>query len=394
MVSLGLHVQTRPLSAISFHHGCTPARTPPPWRRPRTCFKLALSARHQTRHTPTMATEASASVAPSLSEQNGFKAGPHNDRLSQIPASTGSGRTVLLIQPFGHHDILAHDLPSLDTDGAALVADAGEPGHDTSPIEISKSLTVRLYLSHFLSTWNSRLFEAAVVYFLASIFPDNLLPISAYAIGRNVAAIALTVPVGVWIDRGNRLTVVRSSILGQRISVAASCGLFWVMLERPLSLKALNALFAATVLLACVEKLSAGVNLVSVERDWVVVITEGNEAARRTMNARMRRIDLFCKLLGPLFIALIAAVSISAAIYSTMGMNLGSVPVEYLCIETVHDPEVSFADDILKSFRYFAGSQPSGAPQQRPADRQRSMLTKSRGADSHHSQISNSGLRA
>ena len=89
------------------------------------------------------------------------------------------------------------------------------------------------------------------------------------------------------------------------------------------------------MVLACVEKISAGVNLVSAERDWVVVITEGNEPARRTMNGRMRRMDLFSKPLGPLTVALIAAASVPAAVYSTLGMNLASVGVEYLCIKTV-----------------------------------------------------------
>ncbi|KAK3904041.1 Ferroporti-1 [Staphylotrichum tortipilum] len=205
------------------------------------------------------------------------------------------------------------------------------------PTAISKSLTIRLYTSHFLSTWNSRLFEAAVVYFLAAIFPNTLLPISVYALVRNAAAIVLTVPVGTWIDRANRLTILRTSILGQRISVAASCTLFWAMLRAPgLTGQTTHGLFAATVVLACIEKVLAGVNLVAVERDWVVVITEGNETARRTMNARMRRIDLFCKLLGPLAVALIATASVPVAVYITLGMNLASVFVEYICVERVY----------------------------------------------------------
>ncbi|KAB5582667.1 hypothetical protein GE09DRAFT_1075913 [Coniochaeta sp. 2T2.1] len=210
-----------------------------------------------------MAAGAPASALPTPPEQLSLKADRRDDRLSKRPSLAGSGRTIPLIHFTGHHDILAHDLTRPGPDDASLAPDAGEPGNDTSPLQISKPLAIRLYLSHFLSTWNSRLFEAAVVYFLASIFPDNLLPISAYAIGRNVAPVALTVPVGIWIDRGNRLTVVRTSILGQRISAVASCALFWVMLEQPLGLEALNALFAVTVLLACVEKLSAGVNRVN-----------------------------------------------------------------------------------------------------------------------------------
>ncbi|KAL2177185.1 Ferroporti-1 [Thermothelomyces heterothallicus CBS 202.75] len=249
---------------------------------------------------------------------------------------TAKDRSVRPTESAGDDNLLAPAV--LGRDETSIVENVSRlPGDNipVGPVNISKSLAIRLYTSHFLSTWNARLFEAAAVYFLASIFPDNLLPISVYALTRNAAAIALTVPVGKWIDRANRLTIVRSSIVGQRVAVAASCGLFWVMLAQPLSTAALDGLFAAAVILACVEKIAAGANLVSVERDWVVVITEGNEPARRMMNARMRRIDLFCKLLGPLAIALIAAASVPAALYSTLGTNVASVLVEYLCIETV-----------------------------------------------------------
>ncbi|KAH8897266.1 hypothetical protein GQ53DRAFT_818538 [Thozetella sp. PMI_491] len=251
-------------------------------------------------------------------------------------------RHINSIQPTSADDSPAKNLSRLSREDATTTTaaeasplrDAAEP--DTPPI--TRALTVRLYLSHFLSTWNSRLFEAAVVYFLAAVFPDNLLPISIYALLRNVAAIAFTVPVGSWIDRANRLTVVRTSIIGQRVCVAASCGLFWAMLQRPdLGAPVMHGLFAATVVLACIEKLCASMNLISIERDWVVVITEGREEARRTMNARMRRIDLFCKLLGPLAVALIAAASAQIAVYCTISMNLASVLVECLCIEKVYD---------------------------------------------------------
>lgn len=229
---------------------------------------------------------------------------------------------------------LDHGLPT----GGNPATDSHSSPPPPIPIGISHSLTLRLYTSHFLSTWNSRLFEAGVVYFLATIFPDNLLPVSLYALSRNLAAILFAVPIGHWIDTAHRLTVVRASIVGQRLAVAASCGLCWALLELRLgwrSSKLVDGLFGASVLLACVEKLAAGVNLIAVERDWVVVITQGNDEARRKMNARMRRIDLFCKLLGPLTVALIAAASVQAAVYATLGMNLASVLVEYLCIETV-----------------------------------------------------------
>ena len=53
------------------------------------------------------------------------------------------------------------------------------------------------------------------------------------------------------------------------------------------------------------------------------------------LNARMRRIDLFCKLVGPLFIALIDGASTKIAIFVTLGMNILSIPIEYVAITQV-----------------------------------------------------------
>ncbi|OKL61350.1 hypothetical protein UA08_03727 [Talaromyces atroroseus] len=144
---------------------------------------------------------------------------------------------------------------------------------------------------------------------------------------------------GFWIDRGERLLTVQISIVGQRLAVTASCGIFWALrLQQRGEVNGYlkTGLFVATVVLACVEKLCSVVNLVSIERDWIVVITEGNESIRRVMNATMRRIDLICKLLGPLTISLVAMASTLVAIQVTLAMSVISVLVEYLCIAQVY----------------------------------------------------------
>jgi hypothetical protein len=128
----------------------------------------------------------------------------------------------------------------------------------------------RLCISHFLSAWNSRLFEFGSVLFLASIYPDSLMPVSVYALVRAAAAIFFSPAVGNWIDRGQRLLVVRTSIVGQRLSVAVSCAAFLV-LERGVDERhgLFEGLFGLIVALAAIEKLCYVMNSVSVTRDWV-----------------------------------------------------------------------------------------------------------------------------
>lgn len=82
------------------------------------------------------------------------------------------------------------------------------PAHD----HVSASVARRLYVSHFLSTWNSRVFEFGAVLYLAAVFPGTLLPMSLYALVRGLSAIVFAPAVGWYIDTGNRLQVVRVSI--------------------------------------------------------------------------------------------------------------------------------------------------------------------------------------
>lgn len=184
-----------------------------------------------------------------------------------------------------------------------------------------------------------RLFEFGAVLFLANIYPNTLLPMSIYALVRALAAVLFSPFIGQYIDRTDRLISIRIFIVGQRCAVICSCMLFWTMLEKAhvLSTWVGGVALALLSVLACIEKLSATANTVSVERDWVVVIGNNNEAYLQDMNAQMRRIDLFCKLIGPLAIALIDGLSPRTAVLVTLGLNVISMTAEYGLIARVYD---------------------------------------------------------
>jgi iron-regulated transporter 1 len=204
-------------------------------------------------------------------------------------------------------------------------------------VNTTGSLASSLYVSHFLSMWNSRGFEFGAVLFLASMYPGTLLPMSIYALVRALAAILLSPKVGTYIDNAHRLHVVRISIVGQRAAVILSCGLFSIALRSHQVRPDYSSLliFALLVIFACFEKLFAIMNTVAIERDWVVVIAADNEGLLQTLNAQMRRIDLICKLLSPLGIALLHSWSPRLAVWVTLAINAVSVLVEYWFIAKV-----------------------------------------------------------
>jgi iron-regulated transporter 1 len=56
----------------------------------------------------------------------------------------------------------------------------------------------------------------------------------------------------------------------QRCAVAASCVIFFLLIDRPsMSQVANKSLLATLALLACIEKVSSVMNLISIEKDWV-----------------------------------------------------------------------------------------------------------------------------
>lgn len=121
--------------------------------------------------------------------------------------------------------------------------------------------------------------------------------------------------------------------------MALSCGGFLLLLYRPhlkdsLPGQAISLLLLS--LLACIEKLSAVTNTISVERDWVVEVAQGNEQRLSRLNSQMRRIDLFCKLVGPLAISVADTYSTSLAVALTGLMSTCSVVMEYVAIARVY----------------------------------------------------------
>lgn len=85
----------------------------------------------------------------------------------------------------------------------------------------SATLAPPLFISSFLSIWNNRGFEFGASFFLTTIYPRTLLPVSIYALIRSLAAV-LTPFMGRFVDTSNPLRLIQVSILGHRLPIAVS----------------------------------------------------------------------------------------------------------------------------------------------------------------------------
>ena len=108
------------------------------------------------------------------------------------------------------------DVPFLREQSASPPPYTSVAGHDAPTTETymitDEHLKRRLYISHFLSTWNSRTFEFATLLVVARLFQETLLPVSIYALFRAGSAICFSPFIGRYVDYGERLKVVRFSI--------------------------------------------------------------------------------------------------------------------------------------------------------------------------------------
>jgi iron-regulated transporter 1 len=172
-----------------------------------------------------------------------------------------------------------------------------------------------LYFSYFFAAFGDRMWEFASVVFLLDLFPDTLLPPSLLGLIENSVGILLSGKVGAFIDTNNRLITIRYSILGQNLACfTASLLLFFgIINSTQWSQRSLWGIFSILVLCACLAKLSSSMNKIALYKDWLIVIAAGDTAYQTKLNATMRRIDLICSTVAPLFVGIISTATTSSA---------------------------------------------------------------------------------
>ncbi|TGO79228.1 hypothetical protein BELL_0039g00020 [Botrytis elliptica] len=224
--------------------------------------------------------------------------------------------------------------------GSDSVSDDGDgDGDEGAEMNLNKTQAWALYLSHFLSTWNGRSYEFAAIIFTANAWPDTLVAASIRGIVRTLASICFSSSVGRWVDKSpDRLKTLLTTITVNRIVVICASVLWFFVVESEnnpengvalLQSRKDDVTFRDTMKIAMflpilgfgiLEGLSANGNMLSMERDWVVVAAapEGNQYDLTHLNSSMRRIDLSCKLLAPILISFLI---------SRLGIKIGVIVV-------------------------------------------------------------------
>uniref|UniRef100_A0A6P4BF34 Solute carrier family 40 member n=1 Tax=Ziziphus jujuba TaxID=326968 RepID=A0A6P4BF34_ZIZJJ len=200
-----------------------------------------------------------------------------------------------------------------------------------------------LYVAHFLARWGARMWEFSVGLYMINVWPDSLLFAAIYGVLESASTAVFGPIVGQWVDRLTYKKVLQLWLVTKNLSFIIAGGTVIALLVYS-SLKLTN--FALFILLIVLVNISGAVGVLStlagtilIEREWVVVISEGRSPEVLTnMNSVFRRIDLTCKLGAPVITGfIISFVSLKASALTLALWNTISVWVEYWLFISVYN---------------------------------------------------------
>ncbi|ORY44922.1 hypothetical protein BCR33DRAFT_697593 [Rhizoclosmatium globosum] len=199
-----------------------------------------------------------------------------------------------------------------------------------------------LATSYFFTTWATRMDEWVAAIMIATIYPQSLLQISIYSFFLTITSIVCGAYVGEWAASSSRsrLATLRSSVIVQKLAIATSAVLLWLSYYYfpDVNSFAKTALFCAVIVSGSMLRLANRASTIAVEKDWAVVICMATQEPQSIMNAKLRRIDLICKLAAPLAVSLVAIpLTVPETMLIVSGFALLSIPIELSLLTKVYN---------------------------------------------------------
>lgn len=158
----------------------------------------------------------------------------------------------------------------------------------------------QLYTMHFFFAFASRVWQFGIVLFMAYL-TNNSLELVALAGLASCLSVAVLAPfIGEALDATDRLVAARVTLFVKGISVFGGyllCGILASMKTGPDPVTHWS-LYLVPVLCAVAQVAFSTVPLF-IEKDWIVVLSDGDSVWLSETNSTMKQIDLLCKSLAP-----------------------------------------------------------------------------------------------
>jgi len=219
----------------------------------------------------------------------------------------------------------------------------GEDIEENAEAKKKKEVPWRVYCAHALSTWGDNMWWFAGGCYMLELHPASLRLTAIYGLVIAATVIVFGASMGRWIDRTNRIIAARTFLTIQNTAVSL-CALIlagFIQFRHELEFGHPELITAGvsvlSILLASVARLaSAGTNII-IQKDWIVVISEGDTDRLATMNSILRTIELTTYMLAPAVAGqLITFLGFGFTGALIAGWNIVSVMLEYLLLALIY----------------------------------------------------------
>lgn len=238
------------------------------------------------------------------------------------------------------------------------------------------SLLRRLYAGHALARWGARMWEFSVGLYMIRICPGSLLFTAIYGVVESASVAVFGPMVGILVDKLTYLQVLGIWLLVQSLSfIIAGVSVTALLIYEDLkdaNFPVFMSLVIVTNVSGALAALSTLAGTILIEREWVVVISCGHPPSVLTgINSVIRRIDLSCKLLAPVFSGMVFSfVSAQASAVALALWNVASVGLEYWLFVSVYNgvPALNAENGRQRAADVLSSSEEIAAPAERAAD--------------------------
>ena len=215
---------------------------------------------------------------------------------------------------------------------------------------ISRQTMMKLYVSRALSALGARFKAFCLGVFINKLASENLRIVAIYGFVVNVSAIIFGASVGRWIDQNKRLFAAKVSLWAENVSVTLAYLVlvlyytFWTEIEVSKWI-----IIASVILLAILANLASLGCKITVEKDWIVVMTAGDETRLASMNAVFTTINLAALVLSPMFSGLLFHLANQEVVALAIGLwNIISIFIEYYLLISIYNdhPELAMKKDL------------------------------------------------
>ena len=215
---------------------------------------------------------------------------------------------------------------------------------------ISRQTMMKLYVSRALSALGARFKAFCLGVFINKLASENLRIVAIYGFVVNVSAIIFGASIGRWIDQNKRLFAAKVCLLAENVSVTLAYLVlvlyytFWMENEVSKWI-----VIGSVILISILANLASLGCKITIEKDWIVVMTAGDETRLASMNAVFTTINLAALVLSPMFSGLLFHLANQEVVALAIGLwNIVSIFIEYYLMISIYNdhPELAMKKEL------------------------------------------------